>query len=196
MYTCQYEGFQIRQSNGVLIKEMTAFWMYPLIVVPLLCLSYRENLSPSRPYKLRLSAHMPIFATQQQTSRNTFKLKDLGLTFTEKVIIQILKHAIHFPKLLTPGNPSVRIHTCIHACKCTRTHVYVCKCTWTHVYAWVCAYMQYMHVYSQVLNKHVQSFYTCTYIWHQKWTTCRSTKETEERGETLVGRITVWLKIY
>ena len=31
MYTGQYEGFQMRQSSGVLLKEVAAFWSCPLM---------------------------------------------------------------------------------------------------------------------------------------------------------------------
>ena len=33
MYTCQCEGFQMRQSNGVLFKVVAAFRRCPLIEV-------------------------------------------------------------------------------------------------------------------------------------------------------------------
>ena len=35
MHTCQCEGCQMRQSNGVLLKEMAAFQRCPLIEVAL-----------------------------------------------------------------------------------------------------------------------------------------------------------------
>ena len=35
MYTCQCEGLQMRQSSGVLFKEVSAFRRCPLIEVPL-----------------------------------------------------------------------------------------------------------------------------------------------------------------
>ena len=36
MYTCQCDGFQMGQSSGVLLKEVSAFQRCPLIEVPLL----------------------------------------------------------------------------------------------------------------------------------------------------------------
>ena len=35
MYTCQYEGVQMGQRNGVLFKEVSAFQSYPSIEVSL-----------------------------------------------------------------------------------------------------------------------------------------------------------------
>ena len=51
MYTCQCEGLQMGQSNGVLFKEVSAFWRYPLIEVSLYVHMYVRN------YCLRCNHH-------------------------------------------------------------------------------------------------------------------------------------------
>ena len=45
MYTCQYEGFQMGRSSGVLLKEVAGFHRCPFAEVhciPLVDLSYRR----------------------------------------------------------------------------------------------------------------------------------------------------------